>query len=80
MSFRVVVPELLREARGKRTIDAIVAASEGGFTRGAYSLWETGKRKPLDASKAALIKALGVKFEKISLPIDKIPADSKFFG
>lgn len=79
MSFRVVVPELLKEARGVRSIDEIVAASGKRFTRSAYSMWENGQRKPLDKYKVALIEALGVRYEKISLPIDQIPKDSKFF-
>lgn len=83
MSVPVVVPEKLREARGLRTIDTIIkAAAEAGykFTKGAYSQWENGKKRPTDENKMALVKALGVKFEQISLPIDKVPADSKFFA
>lgn len=80
MGLRMIVPELLKQARGLRTIEDIVAASEGGFTKGAYSMWENGKRKPLDKYKAALVDALGVKYEKISLPMEQIPPDSKFFA
>lgn len=78
MSIRVLVPELLREARGKRSMDAVVAASGKKFTKAIYHGWENG-RQPKDANKIALCDALGVKWEKISLPIDKVPPDSKFF-
>lgn len=80
MSFRVVVPELLREARGIRSVAEIAAASGGRFTRSAYSMWENGQRKPLDKYKIALTEALGVRYEKISLPVDQVPKDSNFFA
>jgi len=79
MSIRVIVPELLRKARGLRSMDEIVKNSNGAFGKGIYSGWENGLQ-PKDKNKIALCDALGVKYEKISLPLDKVPEDSKFFS
>lgn len=78
MSIRVIVPELLKDARGMRTMDAIVKASGGAFSKAIYSGWESG-RQPKDKNKIILCDALGVKYEKISLPLEHVPKDSKFF-
>lgn len=59
-------------------MDAIVVASNNAFTKAMYHGYENG-RQPRDHNKIALAKALGVPFERISLPLDKVPKDSKFF-
>ena len=76
--IRVVVPELVEKARGVRSMDAIVAASHKAFSKTMYRNYENG-HQPRDRNKLALAQALGVSYEKITLPLDKVPKDSKFF-
>lgn len=56
----------------------IVAEANKAFSKAMYCKYENGVQ-PRDAKKIALTKALGVSYQRISLPIDKVPKDSKFF-
>lgn len=60
-------------------MDVIVAAADNKFTKAIYSKWESGAQ-PKAANIEILCEALGVKYEKISLPIEKVPETSKFFA
>lgn len=79
MARRVVVPELITEARGYRSKRLIVDLAGNRFTPAALTYWEKGGAEPSQKNVDILCEALGVKYEKISMPIDKVPADSKFF-
>lgn len=69
MGLRKVSGELIRKARGGRSMDVIVEAAGNAFTKGALSMWENGKTVPTDQNTLILCKVLGCKYEHISVEL-----------
>lgn len=68
---RIFSPSRLRAIRGDRTQKDIVDRARNAFTEQAYSLWEKGVNEPTDANKAALVQALDITYDHISIPFEE---------
>jgi len=69
MGMRVLDPELLRRARGERSLGEIAALGGGKFKRQQVRAWEAGEYLPRPQTLPYYLKALGVSYEKVSKPI-----------
>jgi len=77
MSYRVIIPAKIKDARGDKTIDEVVKKSGNAFTRGNLSAWENGHWKPSEKNIPALLKGLGCTYEDISSPIEEVERAGK---
>lgn len=69
MGLRKISGPLIKQQRGKRTIEDIIQAAGNKFTKGAMSAWENDKYLPEDANIIALCRALGCEYEDISVEV-----------
>lgn len=74
--FPVIDGQKIIRARGDRTQREIVEASENAFTVQQLSSWERGLYRPNDQNLAALLVALDVNYEDITIDYDKAMAQA----
>lgn len=71
MAYRVIIPAMIKAARGSRSLRQIVENAGHKFGPGELSSWESGRWRPGSEKVPHLLKGLGCKFEDISLPYEQ---------
>lgn len=74
--MRVVVPELITEARKAAglTMDQVSERAKRRFGKAHVSLWESGKHTPRPENVELLMDVLGVTYEDLTMPMDELKA------
>lgn len=65
----ILDPEKLKDARGRRTLEEIAAATGYVFCPQQISSYEKGRYQPRPKKLPILLRALGVEFAQVAKPI-----------